>query len=72
MNLVTVDSSMVHAVGYDAEAEEMEVIFTSGKIYRYVDVPADVYDRLLKADSIGQFMNAFVIDVYQDYQVRRR
>ena len=72
MNLVTVDSSMVHAVGYDAEAEELEVIFTSGKIYRYRDVPADVYDRLLKADSKGQFMNAFVIDVYPDYQVRRR
>ena len=72
MNLITVDSSMVHAIGYDAEAEELEMIFTSGKIYHYQDVPADVYDRLLKADSIGQFMNAFVIDVYQDYQVRRR
>ena len=72
MNLVTVESSMVHAVGYDPDAKELEVIFTSGKIWHYRNVPPDVYDKLLKADSKGQFMNACVIDVYPDYQVRRR
>lgn len=72
MNLITVDSSMVHGVGYDPNARELEVIFTSGKIYRYEGVPADVYDKLLKAASKGQFMNACIIDVYPDYQVRRR
>ena len=72
MNLVSVDSSMVHAIGYDPDAKELEVIFTSGKIYRYQSVPPDVYDKLLKADSKGQYMNACVIDVYPDYQVRRR
>lgn len=72
MELVTVDSSMIHAVGYDAEARELEVVFTSGKIYRYSEVPQSVYDELLAAESKGQYMRASVIGVYPDYQVRRR
>ncbi len=72
MNLVTVESSMIHAVGYDADTNELEAIFTSGRIYRYKGVPPEVYDKLLKANSKGSFMNSYVIDVYPDYQVRRR
>lgn len=71
MQLVTVDSSMVHALGYDAEAEELEVVFASGKIWRYQGVPRKVYDELLAAESIGSYMRSFVIDCYPDYQVSR-
>ena len=34
MKLTTVDSSMIHAVGYDSKTKELEVIFNSGSVYR--------------------------------------
>ena len=30
MKLQTVDSSMIHAVGYDAKTKSLEVVFNSG------------------------------------------
>lgn len=72
MELVSVDSSMIQAVGYDSTSEELEVLFNSGKTYRYKGVPRTVYEELLTADSKGQYMRANVIGVYLDYQVSRR
>lgn len=72
MELVTVESSMIQAVGYDATSQELEVLFNSGKTYRYTGVPQTVYTELLAADSKGQYMRACVIGVYPDYQVSRR
>lgn len=72
MEMVDVESSMISAVGYDAASEELEVVFNSGKTYRYTGVPQEVYDGLLAAESKGQYMRASVIGVYPDHQVSRR
>jgi hypothetical protein len=72
MELVTVESSMIQAVGYDAAAQELEVVFNSGKTYRYTGVPQTIYDDLLAAESKGQYMRASVIGVYPDSEVSRR
>ena len=72
MELVTVESSMIHAVGYDDAEQELEVVFTSGKTYRYTGVPRTVYEDLLAADSKGQYMRANVIGIYPDYPLSRR
>ena len=72
MQLITVDSSMIHAVGYDDETGEMEVVFNNGGIYRYVDVDKSDYEGLLKAESKGRYMRAKIIGIYGDYKVSRR
>ncbi|PSQ70958.1 MAG: KTSC domain-containing protein [Bacteroidetes bacterium QH_9_67_14] len=64
MQLTTVESSMIHAAGYDAEGRELEVVFNSGKVYRYRDVDEDVFEELLDAESKGRYMQAHVIGVY--------
>lgn len=69
MQLTTVESSMIHAVGYDDEARELEVVFNSGGIYRYQDVDKETYEELLEAESKGRFMHACVIDMYPYYKV---
>lgn len=71
MELTVVESSMIHAAGYDAEARELEVVFSSGKIYRYQDVPRSVYEGLLAADSKGQYMRARVIGEYDERSLSR-
>ena len=71
MQLQTVDSSMVHAVGYDAATETLEVIFNSGKIYQYFQVPPNVYEELMSGSSIGGYMRDLIIDCYPCTQVRQ-
>lgn len=64
--LTKVNSSMLYAVGYDPVAEILEVVFNSGKIWRYYGVPLSVYEGLLKTRSVGAYMNSHVIDCYED------
>jgi hypothetical protein len=64
MELHSVDSSMIQAFGYDPERQTLLVIFNSGKTYRYFEVPPEVYEELLAADSKGSYMRSFVIDCY--------
>jgi hypothetical protein len=72
MELITVESSMIKAAGYDAADQELEVVFKNGKVYRYKGVPQPVYDALLAADSKGQYMRDQIIGHYPDQQVSRR
>lgn len=71
MKLTTVESSMIHAVGYDAETKTLEVVFNNGNIYRYQDVPPEEYEGLMNAESKGRYMRANIIDVYPCYQASR-
>jgi hypothetical protein len=70
--LVPVESSMIQAVGYDSETHILEVVFHSGQTYCYEDVPSEVHQELMAADSKGQYMHAAIIGVYPDYRVSRR
>ena len=72
MKLVEVESSMIQAVGYDPDRKELEVVFNSGNVYCYTQVPREEYEGLLKADSKGRYMRANIIDVYPYYPARRR
>ena len=56
----------------DDETHEMEVVFNSGKVYRYIDVDKRDYQGLLDADSKGRYMRANIIGVYADYKISRR
>jgi hypothetical protein len=43
----------------------LEVEFRSGGIYQYFDVPESVYQALVSASSIGQFLNENIKNVYR-------
>lgn len=64
-----VNSSMVHAIGYDRESKSMEVVFQSGHIYEYWDVPYRAYLGLLHAESKGEYMKGEIIDVYVEKRI---
>jgi hypothetical protein len=59
--LVPVESSMIQAVGYDPKTRTLEVVFNSGQTYCYEDVPPEVHQELMAADSKGQYMRAAII-----------
>ena len=64
MNLIKVDSSMIYALGYDEEAQILEVVFKRTGVYRYSNVPKEVYEGLMQADSKGSYMRDMIIDMY--------
>ena len=70
--LVTVESSMIRAVGYEPKTKILEVVFNSGRTYCYEGVPPKIYKELMAADSKGQYMRSEIIDVYPDYPVSGR
>ena len=39
MQLTTLESSMLYAVGYGSKTHTLEVVFNTGGIYQYYDVP---------------------------------
>ena len=55
---VPVESSVIAAVGYDAEARALDIEFRSGTARRYLDVPPEIHRALLGAASKGRFYNA--------------
>jgi hypothetical protein len=59
-----IDSSAIASVGYNAAREELEVEFRSGNVYRYFDVPREVYKDLLQAPSKGRFFGSFIRGQY--------
>ena len=63
MEMIKVESSNVVAVGY--KKNDLYVDFKSGS-YVYFDVPKEIYDGLLKAESKGKYMWTKVRDKY-DY-----
>ena len=64
ITMILVESSMVDSVGYDEERRLLQVMFTSGQVYCYEDVPPEVFQGLLEAESKGQYMHAHIIDAY--------
>lgn len=61
-----VQSSNVRSVGWADEVLEVE--FKSG-VYRYHHVPKVIFDRLMAANSKGQFINEHVKDVFAHERV---
>ena len=59
-----VASSNLESVGYDSETETLEVEFSSGSIYQYYNVPDNMYEQLMQADSKGGFLNTHIKNAY--------
>jgi ATP-dependent DNA helicase RecG len=68
MKRQSVESSNLASVGYDAENEIIEVEFKHGGVYQYFDVPENVYEELMNADSHGRY---FVHNIKDDYEFEK-
>ena len=57
---------------YDDEARELDITFTSGKKYRYFDVPLEIYAEFLDAESKGKFFNDNIKGVFSFVEVGQK
>jgi hypothetical protein len=63
-------SSAIKLVDYDSTTQSLEVELTTGRAYRYLDVPPSVFGALLAAKSKGRFYNDHIRDVFLYVRLR--
>lgn len=68
MKRESVESSNLASVGYDAAKQILEIEFNHGGIYQYSDVPQEVYNELMRADSLGRY---FANKIKNNYEFER-
>lgn len=67
MIMQTVASSNIDAIGY--EKGTMHIRFHSGSTYAYYNVPANLYNDLMKAASHGKYFHANIKGKYGDTKI---
>ncbi len=63
-------SSVVAAIRYDASLSKLRVVYVSGSIYDYKEVPEKVYNQMKKASSKGEFLNKEVKPNYEFEKIK--
>ncbi len=57
MEMIPVKSSNLNSVGYDAINLILEIKFHEGHVYRYYNVPLNIYNGLMGAISHGKYFD---------------
>jgi hypothetical protein len=65
MEMIRVNSSAMHAVGYDPATRRMRITFDQGDSYDFCGVPLHIYEGLMRAPSKGVYYNDRIRDRYQ-------
>jgi hypothetical protein len=63
-------SSNLSSVGYDGDKAILEIQFKNGRIYRYFNVPQNIYDSLMSAGSKGKYFHWHIRRSYRYSRVR--
>ena len=61
-----VQSRALRSIGYDAEAEELQIEFQSGSVYAYQGVPPSVYEWLMRIPNKGVFVTRQIVGQYTE------
>ncbi len=69
MNRVSVSSSNIAQIGYSPESSTLEILFHTGSVYQYFNVPASVYSALMNAYSKGTYFAQSIKNSYRYIQV---
>jgi KTSC domain len=66
---IPVTSSTVKSIGYSDVNRVLQVEFQRGALYRYKDVPTQVFTAFLASESKGTFLNQMIKPFYEYEQV---
>jgi hypothetical protein len=65
INWITVRSSAIRKIGYDASKSRMHIDFEdSDPYYNYCRVPEYVFQEFINASSVGRYYHAYIKDKY--------
>lgn len=70
MKKYPVESEAMTSVGYDHEARILEIQFKNGgAIRQFYNVPAEVFDDMMAAESQGEFFNTEINGKYSEKRI---
>ena len=52
-----VESSNIHSIGYNKDFEQLRIIFTNGGLYQYKGIKPEVYEEMMKSESVGSYFS---------------
>ena len=58
-------SSVIRRYHYDPVDRYLDIVFVSGRRYRYHEVPEETYDAMRRAFSKGEFFNRCIREHYR-------
>jgi hypothetical protein len=58
-------SSVIRSYRYDPADRHLDLVFVSGRHYRYHDVPEEIYQEMRNAFSTGEYFNANIRDQFR-------
>jgi hypothetical protein len=64
MEWTSIRSTNIREAGFDAETNELEIVFADGARYRYRSVPESIYQELVSARSAGRYFHQKIRDRY--------
>lgn len=70
MNRERVDSKNIRSVGYEEKKKILELEFNTGGIYRYLNVPVEVFKALMEAVSKGSYFHEKIRGRYRFQRLR--
>jgi len=57
---VYMPSTVVYRMQYDRETATLRIIYTSGMVYDYKNVPEEVYQAMKSSGSKGTYLNKYI------------
>lgn len=69
MNMISVSSSNIAAVGYDSDTSTLYIRFHKSGTYVYSNVPYHIYEGLLNAASHGRYHAAYIKNSYPFHKI---
>lgn len=63
-------STVVKSIAYNKIRKILTIVFRSGRIYDYLEVPEQIYHDMKSAYSKGRFFNLFIKEKYRFTRVQ--
>ena len=63
-------SSVIAAINYDVETSTLRIIYVSGSIYDYKNVPEEIYIALKTSRLKGVYLNQYIKDRFTFERVK--
>ncbi len=68
IEFVSVESSQINRIGYSEEHKVLAIEFIrNNALYYYFKVSKDIFDKMIKAESVGRFLGSEIKGKY-DYK----
>lgn len=68
--MISVNSSNLSAIGYDATSEILTIEFNDGGLYEYHNVPQSIYEGLMSSPSKGKYFHRVMRNFYYTVKLR--